>query len=117
MREDVASCAACILRYMCAHATPTSSHNFDQITPATRCKCATNPDPPSPNMRAGERAKMCAKIITLRNQQKCTILDPKNQIMIVLVFILSRYWFKSIILGCSSPSIKKIIKFSFFRDF
>ena len=28
--------------------------------------------------RAGERGQMCAKIITLRNQPKCTILDPKN---------------------------------------
>ena len=82
MREDVASCAACnpaiYVRTCDPNPQPPPSHNFDQITPATRCKCATNPDPPSPNMRAGERAKMCAKIITLRNQQKCTILDPKN---------------------------------------
>ena len=69
-------------------------------------------------MRAGERAKMCAKIITLRNQQKCTILDPKIQIIdsfgIHSVKVLVQVHYFRVFLHLRLRKINKIL---IFRDF
>ena len=54
--------------------------NFDQKTceHQQNVRLILTPPHQTCTQRAGERGQMCAKIITLRNQPKCTILDPKN---------------------------------------